>query len=245
MKADAHRQWRLLDLAALDTRLEQIAHRRAHLPEEDDVARRSGERDALDADLLRARTAHDDVRREIDKAAADVQLVRDRADRNRARLDAGTGSAKDLQALQHELASLARRQDDLEDQQLAVMERAEAWEREIADLRARLDAAQPLLAAATAARDAAVAGLDDEEASLRRTRADLAAGVGADLLDLYEKIRAHSGVGAAALRERRCEGCRLELMAADLARIAAAADDDVLRCEECRRILVRTAESGL
>ena len=72
------------------------------------------------------------------------------------------------------------------------------------------------------------------------------AGVGEDLVALYEKIRASSGgIGAAALRHRRCEGCRLELNQVDINRIRGAADDEVLRCEECRRILVRTAESGL
>ena len=62
---------------------------------------------------------------------------------------------------------------------------------------------------------------------------------------LYEKMRAQHGVGAAALRGGRCEGCHLSLNTVDLARIRAAPPDEVLRCEECRRILVRTAESGL
>jgi hypothetical protein len=59
---------------------------------------------------VRARTALGDIEREVSKAESDVQLVRERAARNRSRLDAGTGSAKDLQALQHELDSLGRRQ---------------------------------------------------------------------------------------------------------------------------------------
>jgi uncharacterized protein len=47
------------------------------------------------------------------------------------------------------------------------------------------------------------------------------------------------------LRQRRCGGCQLELNNVDMSRIKAAPEDEVLRCEECRRILVRTAESGL
>ena len=61
----------------------------------------------------------------------------------------------------------------------------------------------------------------------------------------YERLRTQHGVGAAALRAGRCEGCHLSLNTVDLARIRAAAPDEVLRCEECRRILVRTPESGL
>ncbi len=63
---------------------------------------------------------------------------------------------------------------------------------------------------------------------------------------LYERMRVqHGGVGAAALRGGRCEGCHLSLNTVDLNTIRAADPDEVLRCEECRRILVRTPESGL
>ena len=47
------------------------------------------------------------------------------------------------------------------------------------------------------------------------------------------------------LRAGRCEGCRLELSGSERSRVKAAAPDEVIRCEECRRILVRTNESGL
>ena len=180
------------------------------------------------------------------KAEADVQLVRDRSARDQARLNSGQGTAKDLQALQHEVASLARRQSELEDIELEVMERAETLEARVAELesaRAELTAKVEVL---EASRDKALAELDAEAAQLAANRSNVVPGVGEDLVALYEKIRASSGgVGAAALRQRRCEGCRLELNQVDMNRIAAAADDEVLRCEECRRILVRTSESGL
>ena len=194
---------------------------------------------------MRARTAHDDVQREVAKADADVQLVRDRSARNQARLMAG-GTAKDMQALQHEVDSLTRRQAELEDVELEVMERAEGLAAAVAraeEQRAELAARVDELAAE---RDRVVAELVAEAEAVARPRDDVVAGVGAELVGLYEKIRASSGgIGAAALRQRRCEGCRLELNQVDINRIRAAADDEVLRCEECRRILVRTSESGL
>ena len=201
---------------------------------------------ALDSLLVRAQTEYGDIQREVAKAEADVQLVRDRAARDRARLDSGTGSAKDLQALQHELESLARRQAELEDVELEVMERAEDAESAANQLAAERETLSAQLAEATAARDAALAELDAEAARVAAPRADTVAGVGEDLVALYEKIRAQNGgVGAAALRQRRCGGCQLELNNVDMNRIKAAAPDEVLRCEECRRILVRTAESGI
>ena len=60
------------------------------------------------------------------------------------------------------------------------------------------------------------------------------------LLDLYEKIRtASGGVAAAALVGNKCNGCNLAINAVEMERIKSLAKDELLRCEECRRILVR------
>ena len=180
------------------------------------------------------------------KAETDVQLVRDRAARNRARLDAGTGTAKDLQALQHELDSLNRRQGELEDVEIEIMERAEGAEADVTRLEAERATLTAELETATTARDDALKDFENESAKVAGPRADTVAGVGADLVALYEKIRTQTGgLAAAPLRQRRCGGCQLELNTVEMNRIKAAPDDEVLRCEECRRILVRTSESGL
>ncbi|WP_141778258.1 C4-type zinc ribbon domain-containing protein [Phycicoccus sp. SLBN-51] len=246
MKADPTRQWRLLDLQAIDTRLDQIAHARKTLPQIAQLKDLHTQAELLDSELVRVRTELSDVQREVAKAEADVQLVRDRAARDQARLDSGTGSAKDLQALQHELQSLARRQAELEDVELEVMERAEAVETEVTRLEGKESELAAKLEEAQAAHDAALADLDAEARRVAAPRADVVAGVGEDLVALYEKVRAASGgLGAAALSHRRCGGCQLELNSVDMSRIKVAPADEVLRCEECRRILVRTAESGL
>jgi predicted nucleic acid-binding Zn-ribbon protein len=63
---------------------------------------------------------------------------------------------------------------------------------------------------------------------------------------LYDKVRADvGGTGAAMLQHKRCLGCQMEQTPTEINRLRDAAEDEVLRCEECRRILVRTAESGL
>ena len=246
MNAESARQLRLLDLQAIDTRLDQIAHARTHLPQLAELADLLGKARLIDDQLVRSRTELGDVQREVDKAESDVQLVRDRAARDQARLDAGTGSAKDLQAISHELTSLARRQSELEDIELEVMERAEAAESDVAELERGRGELTTRIEALEAARDEAFARLDAEAADIGAPRATVVDEVGADLVALYEKIRvANGGTGAAALRQRRCGGCQLELNPVEIQRIRVAPEDEVLRCEECRRILVRTAESGL
>jgi predicted nucleic acid-binding Zn-ribbon protein len=239
-------QWRLLDVQAHDTRLAQLVHRRRTLPEHAQVERLNGQLRSIADRLVAARTVVSDVTRELAKAEADVEQVRQRAARNRVRLDSGQGSAKDLQAIQHELGSLAQRQSVLEDVELEVMERLETAQSRVGEVAGEQERLTGELAEVTARRDRLMADVDDEANLERQGRANAVAGLPGDLLALYEKVRESAGgVGAARLYQCRCEGCRLELNTTDLNRFRAAAADDVLRCEECRRILVRTPDSGL
>lgn len=245
MKAEPARQSRLLDLQAIDTRLSQIEHARRTIPQLAEIADLQGKARLLDDQLIRSRTELGDVKREITKAEGDVQQVRDRATRDQQRLDSGVGSAKDLTAIQHELGSLARRQAELEEVELEVMERAEAIESDVAELERGRGELTERLTALEKARDERLAELSAEEGQVGAPRDTVVDEVGDDLVALYEKIRSTSGTGAAPLRQRRCGGCQLELNPVELRTIKDAPEDEVLRCEECRRILVRTPESGL
>ncbi|GAB3454147.1 C4-type zinc ribbon domain-containing protein [Kineococcus endophyticus] len=245
-KAPAIDQQRLLDLQAVDTRLAQLAHRRGTLPEQTELDALEKERRRSGDMLVAARTLVGDVERQVAKAEADVAQVRDRAARNTKRLESGTGSAKDLQGLQHELESLARRQGVLEDEELVVMERLEQVQFAAAELTTTDTELAEQIADVTARRDASLGEVAQEETAVLARRQAIVMGIDDALVALYEKVRApRGGVGAALLRSRRCGGCQLELNASDLAEIRGAASDDVVFCEECGRILVRTEESGL
>jgi uncharacterized protein len=237
----------LLELQAHDSRLDQLDHQRGRLPEHEQIATTSARLAELKDLLVAAETREKDITREQAKAEADVDQVRARAVRDQERLDRGqVGSPRELENLQHEIGSLARRQSDLEDVVLEIMERRESAQARTVELRNETEQRQAELAAAETRRDEQTAVIDAEAAELGEKRKALAAGLPADLLALYERLRAHSGgVGAAAIKQRRCEGCRLELGATDVQRFRNAPEDAVLRCEECGRILIRTAESGL
>ncbi len=246
MKADLARQWRMLDLQALDTKLTQLAHRKRNLPELAELQTQTERQEKLYEEVVLARTAADDVEREISKAEADVQLVRDRAARTQQRLDAGQGSPKDLQGMQHELETLARRQSELEDVEIEVMERAEQLRANLAKAEAAKASADAKVVELAEQRDVAFAGIDQEVEQVTAQREQMAPGLGTELLALYDKVREQcGGLAAAPLTQRRCGGCGLELNASELGRFRAAPDDEILRCEDCRRIVVRTSDSGL
>jgi predicted nucleic acid-binding Zn-ribbon protein len=240
-------QIRLLDVQALDVRLQQLAHRRSSLPELAEIESLTKDLAQLRDLLVAAKTEESDCAREQTKAEQDVDQVRQRAARDQKRLDSGVvTSPKDLENLQHEIASLARRQSDLEDVVLEVMERRESAQSRADELTERVASVQSRVEDAEARRDAARQEIDAESASVTKERDTISASVPADLLKLYDKLREQQGgIGAAKLFQRRCEGCRLELNITELNEVRDAAPDTVLRCENCRRILVRTAESGL
>ncbi|NYV77945.1 zinc ribbon domain-containing protein [Streptomyces sp. UH6] len=247
MNAAPADQIRLLDVQALDIRLQQLAHKRRSLPEHAEIESLTKDLSQLRDLLVAAQTEESDCAREQTKAEQDVDQVRKRAARDQQRLDSGAvSSPKDLENLQREITSLAKRQGDLEDVVLEVMERRESAQARVAELDERVAAVQAKLDDATARRDAAFAELDGESGSVTKERQVVSASVPADLLKLYEKLREQQGgVGAARLYQRRCEGCQLELNITEVNEVRAAAPDTVVRCENCRRILVRTSESGL
>ncbi len=246
MKADPEAQRRLLDLQAIDTALAQLAHKRRTLPELAELETLARQLSALEDARVRAQVAVDDLDRDIARIERDVDQVRSRKDKDQARLDTGRGPARELEALQHELVSLSRRQSELEDSELELMEQRETAQGTLDELLAQLAAGREAREAAEARRDQALAEIAKEEDFRTSARQPLVTDLPADLITLYDKIReASGGLGAALLKSGRCGGCRLELAGSERARIKAAPPDEVVRCDECRRIMVRTAESGL
>jgi hypothetical protein len=247
VKAAPEDQLRLLDLQALDSTIDRLAHRRrtlAELAEIDDLQTRLSR---LSDDIVLIETEDSDLSREQAKVDADVEQVRSRMTRDQQRLDAGqVGSPRELENLQSEIESLRRRQSDLEDGELEVMEKREVVQQRLEELKQAREAAALALSEAEQRRDTTWAEIDAESEKTSTHRAELGGSLPTDLVTLYEKVRASSsGVGAAALHRGRCEGCHLQLNTTDLNHIREAEPDEVLRCEECRRILVRTADSGL
>jgi hypothetical protein len=245
VKASPAEQQELLRLQSLDTRLQQLAHRLGSLPQAAPLAELASRDTAVRGTRAEAIGTLEDARAELKRLESDVAMVEARIARDGDRLQ-HTSSVKDVAALESELASLARRLSDLEDQELAVMERVESAEGVLAGI----DEERASIAAETAKleaeRDEAAAGLAAERDAAERDRIVVAGGVSADLLALYEQRRTRgAGVGAALLSQRTCQGCNMTLTGSDLDTVRRSAPDDVLLCPECDRVLVRTEESGI
>lgn len=231
----------------LDSRLDALHHQLSTIPEAAALAELTARRAEVDGAARDLRIEVGDLTTEQKRADADVEQVKARRGRDQAMIDAGSiADPKALQRMLGELESLQRRISDLEDVEIEVMERLETAQTALEERTAELAKLERDIAALGHTRAHKAGELDEQLAAVAAERKTTASGIPADLLALYEKLRVQKGgVGAAALRRRECTGCRLTLNPSDLAAIAAAPTDEVVRCEECSRILVRTGESGL
>jgi predicted nucleic acid-binding Zn-ribbon protein len=244
MKAPVSEQRALLDLQAADTRLDQLAHAVKTLPQSLALAE-------LAKDVARARALSasirgelEDTKIEIGRVESDVEVVTARIARDRDRL-AVSSSTKDIQGLEHELASLLKRQSDLEDIELTVMERQEEIDARFQAASARLDELLVTEKELIADRDDKLGQINAEIDQVTERRSRIAASISAELVALYDKQRSRYGIGAALLTRGVSGGSHVKLHESDLAVIRAAADDDVVLDPDSNCILVRTEESGL
>jgi len=241
MKAAVAQEGSLADLAGLDAELARLAHRRTHLPEQARHDELSREHLAASDRLAATRLALEDLDTEIAKFESEIDGVRKREDRDRALMQSGTTNPKQLNDLQHELEVLERRQSNLEDSLLEVMERREELQRDESGHMTAIDGVQGDLSAVQKTLDDARAEIDATTQDREQHREKLVATLDPELVALYQRQRAATGVGAGVLQGKRCGACRIELDRGEIARISAAADDDVLQCPECRAILLRVA----
>ena len=224
-----------------------MRHQLASIPEAKALSELLRGRSDVDDAARDARILVADLTEEQARADADVEQVKARRERDQGMIDSGSiGDPKALERMLGELQSLARRISDLEDVEIDVMERLENAQAELEHRTAALEKIDREAAELEEGRARKAAELDAELDKVAAERSAAAQALPEDLLALYEKLRASKGgVGAAALHRKECQGCRLTLNASDLAVIAAKPADEVVRCEECDRILVRTVESGL
>jgi predicted nucleic acid-binding Zn-ribbon protein len=244
MKAEVVQQRSLLELADVDAELSRIDHRGKNLPAQQQLEEaKTAHREANDR-LAAVQIALEDLDGQVAKFESEIDAVRQREDRDRSLLAAGTVDAKQLTELQHELGTLERRQSSLEDSLLEVMERREELQAQQAAGLSEIDELQSKLTEAQQACDAARDEIDQLRHQCVSRRDELVSELDAELVALYERQRARGGPGAGRLQGRRCGACRIEIDKGELARISAAADDEVLRCPECGAILLRVNGAG-
>ena len=240
MKAAHEAQAALLTLVDLDAKVKVAETRKRKLPEHEQLNSLNAQRRTLADEATKAATRASDTETAMARTEADLETARTRLRRDQQRIDDGVvNDARSITSLQDEIAHLTGRVAELEDVQLEQMMAIED-DRKAADdaTKAKTDI-ETQMRALIASRDEAVKTADDEIADLLAQRNALTTGLPAELVALYDKA-SRAGSGAAEFKAGRCAGCGLMVDA--LARRAAeeAPADEVIRCPECGRILVRS-----
>jgi predicted nucleic acid-binding Zn-ribbon protein len=244
LKASPSEQALLLELQTFDTKLAQINHRAKSLAQHATLQKLAAERAGIAGTLSEQSGVLEDAQTELRRIESDVAVVEARIKRDDERLQV-TSSVKDVQALEQELAALRKRQGDLEEIELTVMERLDEQAATVALSQGKFDAIQTLMSEVEVDRDAELGVIETERTNAAANRAALAEKIPAELLALYEKLRARYGQGVSYLRGGVSSASGVKLNENDMVAIRQAAPDDVLLCPDSNVILVRTAESGL
>ncbi len=240
MKSSPEEQERVITLQTLDTSLTQLAHKEKTLSVIQALEILTISHNSTRDLIIAAETEKADIKHELSKSEIDVEQVVTRIEKDEKRMASGTASPKELEQMQHELASLNKRRSELEEIELEVMVRVDGIDDRIKSLSAERDQFKLKMAELDAQKTRELTDIAEAVSSANSQRADISVKISTEVVELYEKIKkTGDGIGAARLIEGKCDGCHLSINAVELSKIKATPIDEVVRCEECRRILVR------
>ena len=240
VKATVAHQNLLIELQKIDTTILSCGVRLANLPEIEQIKAIHKRLEDAAIELKVVETELEDVSIDLRRSEVDVEAVVERMKKDEARLNSGAASPKELEQTQHELATLAKRKAELEDGELEIMMRFDSVKKRLDELANDEVGLKQLELELNVRLENSKSEINSELESAKVARAVLVPQIETSLYDLYEKVRASAnGVGAALLIGNKCDGCHLEINAIERERIKGLDAEEVLRCEECRRILVR------
>lgn len=230
---------RLLELQRIDTESDQLTHRRERLPERDQLSAASkslSEWERLRSSMRSRMDELTSVIEQAESAAAEVAA-------HKTRLEAQMKTViapREAEALMHEIGTLDEQTDTLDTRELeALEEQSEIDDRLTEHLRSE-STLRDTVGSADEALQRATSEIDAELDELAGERAERRSEFDESILARYDRVRASSGVAVAQLVGHRCEGCHLDLSAAEVDDVKdeAAGATGVAECPNCGRILV-------
>lgn len=244
LRASPQIQAKLVDLADFDLAIQRGQRSIANLPNALDI---SGLKTSLEESKSAKHEAQiqlEAAQTEMKRADADAELVSARINKDLERLTS-TSSAKDAQGLEHEIESLRKRQSELEEAQLQMLEQLEAVEGWYLDAESNLNSASGGLEQAQQDLAAQIAHFESEIAELQTNRKSLVDNLPPELVTLYERQQERYGVGVSRLTGGVSSASGVTLTESDLNHIRLADPETVILCPDSNAILIRDSETGI
>lgn len=231
----------LLVVQVHDSAIDRLTHSLTVLPEFAVLTMLDDEQAHLETERAVVAEQRHEVEREQKRHEDEAALVTARIDKENLRLyDGSVTGHKDLAAIQDEVRTLNRRRDDIEEQVLEAMELGEPLDVSLQEFDDKLASVETRREEATASLAASQVSIQAEIESEQEQRVEAVAPIEPGLVEIYEQSRADcGGIGICQLIAKTCQGCHLTLPSVEYDNIRKEADDAIVRCGECNRILVR------
>ena len=228
----------LLPVQSTDSRIAQLEHRKAQLPEHTTAATAKKALDAANVEMKRLEKRRGEIAVEIER----LEKRGKELDAKKAKYEHQLKSVvvmREVEALQHEIATINAEHSSLDDAELALLDESESLDTSLADARGTLPQRESDATAAAARLASALGAVEADLAAARDERTRLAGSCDTESLALYEQIRKRMASAAVAeLAKGSCTGCHTAISPKEQAEIKKVADTSEARCPYCGCLLV-------
>jgi hypothetical protein len=239
MKAKVEVQKLLVDLNAIDQNIRKIDHQKKNHPQLMKITELTARLPSIEASIVENDSQINETKKELSRAEVDVENIAKRVEKDNERLNSGETSAKDLTQIQHEIGTLKSKQKELEEVEISILEIIEDLEHKKSGLQEMLTQVKDEISQLNTLIKDDFSRANSEIAVFTTNRNEVVSKIDKSLVELYEKIRLEHGIGAGMFSHGTCSSCQIQISPAEISKINALDPEEVIRCENCRCILVR------
>lgn len=189
----------------------------------------------LEGRLESARAQFAELRKE---ANANELEIANLESRRKAASDSAVNAAsnKEVSQYQNQALQFSTRIQELEEDTFPILEKMEALQERINGFEAEHAELKPKIEELTKLEEERVKEITKRIDALSKGREQMSSGIDASLLKQYEQVRrARRGVGMAAIKNKSCGGCAVQLPIFVIQK--AMKGKSIVRCPSCGRIL--------
>jgi predicted nucleic acid-binding Zn-ribbon protein len=239
MKAKVESQRLLLDLNLIDQSISKLDYQKKNHPQLMKITELTARVPSIEASIVENDSQITETKKEVSKAEIDVENISKRVQKDKERLASRETSAKDLTQIQHEIGTLESKQKELEEVQIEFLEKVEDLEHKKRGLQEILEQVKAEISELNTSIKADFEKANQEIAIFATERQTVVGKIEKELVALYEKIRSEHGNGAGLFSRGTCNSCQIQISPSEINNINATDPEEIVRCENCRCVLVR------
>jgi predicted nucleic acid-binding Zn-ribbon protein len=239
MRAAHESQKLLIELSSFDQKVSRLSNQKQNHPQLSKITELTARLPSIEASIVENESQINETKKELSRAEVDVENIAKRVKKDNERLNSGETSAKDLTQIQHEIGTLKSKQKELEEVEISILEIIEDLEHKKSGLQEILTQVKDEISQLNTSIKDDFSKANSEIAAFTTNRNKVVSKIDKSLVELYEKIRLEHGIGAGMFSHGTCSSCQIQISAAEINKINALDPEEVIRCENCRCILVR------